>query len=180
MALALGLPAPADEATFFANQSAVALQRDESLAQQADAQNARTDAEVELRRLRAEHEEIATELASLRKRRSNIPARMLELRAGLCAWLGDVSEEDLPFAGELIQVRDSSRDWEGAIERLLHPFGLSLLVPDAHYARVAEWVERTHLGGRLVYYRVREARALRAEDRSLNARGPSRSCTGWL
>jgi uncharacterized protein YPO0396 len=29
-------------------------------------------------------------------------------------------------------------------------------VPDRHYARVAEWVDRTQLKGRLVYYRVRE------------------------
>ena len=42
----------------------------------------------------------------------------------------------LPFAGELLQIRDDERDWEGAIERLLHNFGLSLLVPDEHYATV--------------------------------------------
>ena len=29
---------------------------------------------------------------------------------------------------------------------------------DDRYARVAEWVDRTHLGGRLVYYRVLKAR----------------------
>ena len=60
-----------------------------------------------------------------------------------------------PFAGELLQVREEARDWEGAIERLLHGFGLSLLVPDASYAQVAEWVDQTHLRGRLVYFRVR-------------------------
>ena len=43
-------------------------------------------------------------------------------------------------------MREEERDWEGAAERLLHSFGLSLLVPDAHYAGVAEWVDRTHLG----------------------------------
>jgi uncharacterized protein YPO0396 len=32
---------------------------------------------------------------------------------------------------------------------------LSLLVPEAYYAQVAAWAERTHLGARLVYYRVR-------------------------
>ena len=51
----------------------------------------------------------------------------------------------MPFAGELIQVRDEERDWEGAAERLLRGFGLSLLVPDAHYAAVGDWVDRTHL-----------------------------------
>ncbi|HDR46737.1 MAG TPA: ATP-dependent exonuclease SbcCD, C subunit-like protein, partial [Geoalkalibacter subterraneus] len=59
-------------------------------------------------------------------------------------------------AGELLQVREDERDWEGAAERLLRNFGLSLLVPDQHYPRVAEWVDATHLRGRLVYFRVRE------------------------
>jgi uncharacterized protein YPO0396 len=45
-----------------------------------------------------------------------------------------------------------------AIERVLHNFGLSILVADADYARIAEWVDRTHLGERLVYYRVRQRR----------------------
>jgi uncharacterized protein YPO0396 len=40
---------------------------------------------------------------------------------------------------------------------MLHGFGLSLLVPDEHYAAVAEWVDRTRLDGRLVYFRVRSA-----------------------
>ena len=60
----------------------------------------------------------------------------------------------LPFAGELVQVREEEKDWEGAIERLLRNFALSLLVPDEHYRDVAAWVDRTRLKGRLVYYRV--------------------------
>lgn len=162
-AAAVGLPPAADEATFFANQRAAGDARVTSADRQAAAQNARTDAEVTFRRLRDEHDEISAELTSLHNRRSNVPARMLELRRQLCAALGEVAEEDLPFAGELIQVRNEERAWEGAAERLLHNFGLSLLVTDDHYARVADWVDRTHLGGRLVYYRVRhEAGAERA------------------
>jgi uncharacterized protein YPO0396 len=61
----------------------------------------------------------------------------------------------MPFAGELLQVRDDERDWEGAAERLLRNFGLSMLVPDAHYPGVADLVDRRNLGGRLVYFRVR-------------------------
>ena len=51
------------------------------------------------------------------------------------------------------------RDWEGAAERLLHGFGLALLVPDAHYKAVADWVDRQHLGARLVYFHVRQKKA---------------------
>ena len=51
----------------------------------------------------------------------------------------------MPFAGELLQVRSEESAWEAAAERLLHNFGLSLLVPDSHYPQVVEWVDRTHL-----------------------------------
>lgn len=40
------------------------------------------------------------------------------------------------------------------MERVLHNFGLSLLVPDRLYSRVSQYVEQTHLQGRLVYFRI--------------------------
>ena len=121
-------------------------------------QNDLTEQEVSFRRSKEEHDTLTAEIASLRTRCSNIPARQIDIRAGLCQALGLSSETDMPFAGELLQVREDERDWEGAAERVLRGFGLSLLVPDAHYARVASWVDETHLKGRLVYYRVRESR----------------------
>jgi len=122
---------------------------------EADVQNRMTEAHVKLRDLEDRRQQYDVEIDSLRKRRSSIPAVMLELRERLCTDLG-LAAEALPFAGELLQVRDVERDWEGAIERLLHNFSLSLLVPDAHYRAVAEWVDRTNLRGRLVYFRVVE------------------------
>ncbi|HPP84044.1 MAG TPA: SbcC/MukB-like Walker B domain-containing protein, partial [Rubrivivax sp.] len=71
-----------------------------------------------------------------------------------------MAEDELPFAGELIQVRDDEREWQGAAERLLRGFGLALLVPDAHYRAVADWVDRQHLGARLVYFHVRPKKAV--------------------
>lgn len=103
---------------------------------------------------REDHSEITAEIQSLKSRRSNIDSRQIAIRAALCSTLG-ISEEDMPFVGELIQVRDEERDWEGAIERNLRNFGLSLLVADDHYRSVAELVDKTHLQGRLVYFRVR-------------------------
>jgi len=116
-------------------------------------QNALTDAEVRVRSLHEHATEINAELRSLRDRRSNIPRRNLELRSGICAAL-DLPESALPFAGELIQVRPEEARWEGAAERVLRGFALSLLVPDEHYSAVADWVDSHHLAGRLVYYRV--------------------------
>lgn len=106
---------------------------------------------------RKDHETLSAEITSLQGRRSNIDAQQIAVRAALCQAL-NLREDSMPFAGELMEVRDDQRDWEGAIERLLHNFGLSLLVPEAHYAKVAEWVDQTHLKGRLVYFCVRAAK----------------------
>ena len=156
----LGLSDALNADIFRDNRNALPGLREQAEGQQAGHQNERTDHSVTVRELRAQHAEIDTELTSLNARRSNLPAAMLALREKLCKALG-LAPSDLPFAGELIQVRDDAQDWEGAIERLLHGFALSLLVPDEHYRSVAEWVDATRLRGRLVYYRVREARAIR-------------------
>jgi uncharacterized protein YPO0396 len=126
--------------------------------QEADCQNAHTESAVELQGLRQQHDAVHTEIASLRQRRSNIDSRQIQIRRLLCEANG-IAEAEMPFAGELIRVKDGEGAWEGAAERLLHNFALSLLVPDRHYAAVADWVDRTHLKGRLVYFRVREQRA---------------------
>jgi uncharacterized protein YPO0396 len=134
----------------FANLLGTSREREASL------QNDVTEAAVAMRQGKQEHDALAAEISSLKARRSNIPAEQIMMRNALCAALG-LAEADMPFAGELVQVREDERDWEGAAERLLRNFGLSLLVPDAHYAQVSEWVDRTHLKGRLVYFRIRKA-----------------------
>jgi uncharacterized protein YPO0396 len=117
------------------------------------AQNELSECQVDKRRLDEEADGVNQELHSLKFRRSNLPAASLALRARLCDELS-VAEDDLPFAGELIQVRADAQDWEGAAERVLHNFALSLLVPDRHYGEVAAWIDAHHLGARLVYFRI--------------------------
>jgi uncharacterized protein YPO0396 len=93
------------------------------------------------------------EITSLQQQRSSIPAQLLALRRELATATG-VSDDILPFAGELIQVRDDEAEWAGVAERVLHGFALSLLVPHTHYDTVSAWVNGRHLGLRLVYYQV--------------------------
>jgi uncharacterized protein YPO0396 len=122
-------------------------------ARNAQNQNQLTEAEVDLRTAREQRTEIVREVESLAKRRSNIDDRQIQIRRQLCLEL-QLPEEEFPFAGELLRVRPDSLVWEGATERLLHGFGLALLVPEAHYSRVCDWVDRIRLRGRLVYYRI--------------------------
>jgi uncharacterized protein YPO0396 len=124
-----------------------------------ESQNALTEIAVDKRKLDEEAGKVNAELRSLRARKSNIPAQNLELRDQLCRELR-LREDALPFAGELIEVRPGEADWEGAAERLLHSFALSILVPEGHYAAVSDWINGHHLNGRVVYYRVPQAAML--------------------
>ena len=144
----------ADEAAFLDQRTRLADQAEALRTNEARLQNDLTELGVDLRQGKQEHATLAAEIESLKARRNNIPADQIAMRAALCRAL-DLDEAAMPFAGELLQVREEERDWEGAAERLLRSFGLSLLVPDECYARVAGWVDAKHLGGRLVYFRVR-------------------------
>jgi uncharacterized protein YPO0396 len=116
-------------------------------------QNALKETSFRARELQDEAAEVNADLRSLQQRKNNIPRQQLELRDRLCRELR-IAEDALPFAGELIQVRETEGDWEGAAERVLHGFALSILVPDAHYAAVSDWIDANHLKQRVVYYRV--------------------------
>jgi len=181
----LGLPA-ADDASLFVHNRTHAEHELASLQERrVVSQNAVTEASVEFRTLRDQHADLEAEIRSLEGRTSSIPSHMLALKERLAEGAG-VPADALSFAGELIDVREEESDWEGAAERLLHNFALSLLVPDGHYAAVADWVDRTHLGRRLVYYRVRPPRdrAMPPLDpaslvRKLSVR-PESEFYGWL
>ncbi len=112
---------------------------------------------LELDRLRMDaagkRDAAGREVASLRRQPSNIPAALLELRRRLAQAIG-VSEQVLPFVGELVEVKPEEAPWRGAIERVLRGFALSVLVADEHYAALSVHVNETNLGQRLVYHRA--------------------------
>lgn len=153
LAKSLELPAAENSEGFIANrQHLKKLQthlqdRDDAL------QNQQTETGAHLINLKSGHNSLNREITSLRSRRSSINEQQIRIRRLLCDDL-DLAEEVMPFAAELIQVNEDETEWEGAAERVLHNFGLSMLVPDQYYSAVADWVNRTHLNSRLVYYRV--------------------------
>jgi uncharacterized protein YPO0396 len=153
-----GEHAAQDEDGFIAQRQRFTALADDARAQEANLDNVRQEHEYQFRQGREEHAALASEIASLQVRRSNIDDTQVRIRSAMCEALR-LNEADMPFAGELIQVRDGERDWEGAAERLLRGFGLALLVPDQHYRQVAEWVDNTHLRGRFIYFHVNAPRA---------------------
>ncbi|GGB10670.1 ATP-binding protein [Puia dinghuensis] len=113
------------------------------------------EAQDRQKRATEEKVKIEGELNALLQSRNNIPAHLVALRQSLCTEL-KIAEQDLPFAGELIQMRAEEMDWQPALEKLLNPLALRLLVPDKHYRKVNRYVNSTKLGVRLVYNLVKD------------------------
>ena len=149
----LGLLKVSSMEDLLVQQQSCAQKRVEELERATALQNGLIEKSVDFKTGGDDHKLLHAEIASLKNRRSNIDMQQIAIRTALCQATG-YSEASMPFAGELIEVRENERDWEGAIERLLHSFGLSLLVPEAQYAKVAQWVDETLLKGRLVYFKV--------------------------
>ncbi len=61
------------------------------------------------------------QITSLLERKNKIPDELIQARKRLTELLG-VTENELPFTGELIKVASTEQKWEDAIERLLHNF----------------------------------------------------------
>jgi uncharacterized protein YPO0396 len=97
--------------------------------------------------------DVREELASVEENKVNIPRNFLGVRLRLCETL-KVDTNTMPFAGELIEVKAEYVEWAGAIERLLHGFGLSLLVPEHLYRPAAEFINSTMLNLRLTFHPV--------------------------
>ena len=157
LASAVGHLLPTDFAAFEQQRHGYADQKEALVQHIAQLENDKSEHDFAFRQGRAEHAQLSADIQSLESRSSNIDEPQIRIRQALCSAL-NLDEADMPFAGELIQLHDDARDWEGAAERLLRGFGMSLLVPDVHYKAVAQWVDQSHLRGRLVYFHVRPRR----------------------
>ena len=169
----LELPQGVDSSTFQSNKvtfqkQKVALQEllDNELAERKrHLQNEKEDIEANIKN----HFET---IKYLREHKNNISGRVAEIRDEIIQHIGATADE-IPFIGELIRLKDDEREWESAIERILHNFALRLIVPEKYYRQVNEYVNNHNLQGRIVYQRYNFSAALRefvnrhAQDNSL-------------
>ncbi|MBG6224323.1 uncharacterized protein YPO0396 [Arthrobacter sp. CAN_A2] len=149
----LGLQRPEDRVLFDANRARLEDVENGLRDNATDLQEQQTALTVERAGRVKQLAEVEAELVSLQSRPTLLPSAQLDLRRRLCGGTG-IPESALPYVGELLRVRDGEGAWEGAAERTLRGFALSLLVPDEHYAAVSAWVDGNNLRGRLVYRRV--------------------------
>jgi uncharacterized protein YPO0396 len=148
----LDVTLPADARAFQELRHALQAEIDQSLRGDRDPKEQRDLAYAEGVLVR-DIEGLQAELVELQRApTSNIDGPLLAMRRRV-AEVSGCTVNQLPFAGELIEVHDNQRDWQGAIERVLRGFALTMLVPEELYVTVADAVDTIHLGGRLVYLR---------------------------
>lgn len=97
---------------------------------------------------------------------SNIhDVHLLRLRDELNAHLS-FAEHELMFIGELIDVKDAEKAWQGAVERALGGLKTTLLVPKDRYSMVTQWVNarnnKTHV--RLQVVNLNKVELVRFKD----------------
>lgn len=147
----LGFQSVSGEHQFLSTQEKIKKEFDSIADQQAVLQHEIDRHMISQDGYKKERQELQEEIAYLQNHPSNIPHKNSKIREELAKAL-HVDNEELPFVGELISVIDER--WSGAIERVLHSFALCLIVEKKYYEKLSDYVEKTHLGGKLVYLRV--------------------------
>lgn len=149
----LGLDTDLSEEVFKDNQKAVdqmQLTLDKEHDQLSD-QKFRINTEKQ--KIATRIDEVQGEITSLLKRRNRIPQDLINVRQRLLELL-EAGEDELPFAGELIKVKEDALHWEDSIERVLHSFSLRLLVPEKYNKQVNHFVHTNDLQTKIVYERI--------------------------
>ncbi|WP_168914839.1 ATP-binding protein [Microcella flavibacter] len=134
---------------------------------QNDAPGATYAQQDRLSRARGRRDRIDRAIDVLRRSGTSVPGPLLAVRDELCEATG-LRASTLPFGAELIDVRPEFEAWTGAIERVLRPLALTMLVRSENLPSVRRWVDTNPVRARLVFEEVRtDAAPVRA------ARAPS-------
>ncbi|MGO3342669.1 MAG: ATP-binding protein [Glutamicibacter arilaitensis] len=113
-----------------------------------DAQTVEYEAMASLVNLRKRAETLAEQIRSYQRRASNIDDRSIAARraiASACA----LKEDQLPFAGELMDVSAEAGMWRLAAEKALHSLARTLLVPGEFLAQVTHAIDQLDGLGRV-------------------------------
>ena len=169
LACKLGLTQEPDASTFDANRTQAKKEK-ERLQKQIDDELSEDKRHIQndLDIIEENRKQHVNTIMYLQDHKNNISGRVAEIRDEILENIGATTEE-IPFVGELISVKDDEREWEFAIERILHNFALRLIVPEKYYRKVNEYVNGHNLKGRIVYHRYNGVESLREfENRHLS------------
>ena len=113
-----------------------------------DAQTVEYEAMASLVNLRKRAETLAEQIRSYQRRASNIDDRSIAARRAIASACS-LSEEQLPFAGELMDVAADASTWRLAAEKALHSLARTLLVPGDLLGQVTHAIDQLDGLGRV-------------------------------
>ncbi|WP_396277926.1 ATP-binding protein [Glutamicibacter creatinolyticus] len=113
-----------------------------------DAQTVEYEAMASLMNLRQRAANLQKQIDSYQRRTSNIDDRSVAARRAIASASG-VPEDQLPFAGELMDVAASEAGWRTAAEKALRTLARSILVPGEHLAAVTHAIDQLDGLGRI-------------------------------
>jgi Protein of unknown function (DUF3375) len=94
-------------------------------------------------------QELSAELLVTQKNKTLLPRQFLELRQLLGEKL-DLPPRDLPYAAELMAVKNDEEKWRLAAEKLLRPLSLKLLVPANRFMDANQVLRSRNIGMKIV------------------------------
>ena len=154
VASVLGLDGELAEATLHRNQAALRKTKTELEKQRNAKDEEFISSRAEQKNANDRVERIKQEVARVKQRPgSNIPPKLQDFRSELAKQLG-LTEKQIPFLAELIEVKPGDSAWRGAIERALGSERLRILVPERDLEVALKWVN--HRNNR-VHVRLQKA-----------------------
>ncbi|WP_461635174.1 ATP-binding protein, partial [Glutamicibacter soli] len=113
-----------------------------------DAQTVEYEAMASLVNLRKRADTLAEQIRSYQRRSTNIDDRSVAARRAIASACS-LREEQLPFAGELMDVSADCAMWRLAAEKALHSVARTLLVPGEFLAQVTHAIDKLDGLGRV-------------------------------
>lgn len=143
---ALMLDAGLSQDLFLKNQSLVTDKLNSIKDDNRESQDKFGEISGQLGKLQGDKAAIENEILEIKARPdSNIDVRFQKLRDELVESL-NLDRELCVFIGELIDVSEQQRPWQGAIERALGGHPTTLAVPSSHFSMVTRWLNARHTG----------------------------------
>ena len=164
----LGLDESLKEQTFTQNKHEAQKSLDQIEGSSDNVQDRFGDLRGQLTNLANEQRYLKTDIYDIEKRKdSAIDPAFQRLKQELIDSLG-VNPDDFVFIGELINVKDSEKQWQGAIERAVGGRSTTLLVPAASRSMVSKWLNARHTG---LFVRIEEVRGTKSSLASFKSHG---------
>lgn len=138
----LGFDETLSLSAFTANQERLPSLKEQMVADHQERQLAQEGIAGRAHVLREQRDRYLEEIQESNARpNSNIPPKYHAFRVKLAEHLG-LSDGDLPFVAELVQVKPEEQSWRGAIERAMGGHRLRVLVPASRLKEALRWVNK--------------------------------------